>query len=211
MEVCQGLSTAFVVFDESSEAGGPGEGSFDDPSSGQQHETALGLRQFDDLERNAVFSGGGRWLLAGVALIDESDLHALSGLRLNGLGDTADFGPIIRVGGRDMQSQKMAKRVDGQWSFDPLFAFGAVISGASATLRGRAQGPAVEDDGGWQLAPARCKTQDDAQVLSQSLEASRLQPIAAPAGRRSPMAAGRSASSGTSTSRNPQNLQLISS
>ena len=41
MKVCQGLSTAFVVFDEFSEAGGPREGSFDDPSSGQQHETAL--------------------------------------------------------------------------------------------------------------------------------------------------------------------------
>ena len=80
MEVCQGLSTAFVVFDESSEAGGPGEGSFDDPSSGQQHETALGLRQFDDLEGNAAFSGSGRWFLPGIALIDESYLHVLSGL-----------------------------------------------------------------------------------------------------------------------------------
>jgi hypothetical protein len=59
MEVCHGLSEAFVVFDESSEAGGPGEGSFDDPSSGQQHETALGLRQFDDLERNAVLAAAG--------------------------------------------------------------------------------------------------------------------------------------------------------
>src|SRR5271165_6506267 len=146
------------------------------PSSGQQHETALGLLQFDDLERNAVFSGGGRWLLPDVALIDESDLHALSGLRLNSFGNTADFGPIIRVGGRDMQSQKMAKRVDGQVELRSLLAFGAVISGASAALRGRAQGPAVDDDGGWLLAPARCKTQDDAQVLSQSLEASRLQP-----------------------------------
>src|SRR5271165_2250760 len=143
---------------------------------GSNMKTALGLRQFDDLERNAVFSGGGRWLLPGVALIDECDLHALSGLRLNGLGDTADFGPIIRVGGRDMQSQKMAKRVDGQVELRSLLAFGAVISGASAALRGRAQGPAVGDDGGWLLAPARCKTQDDAQVLSQSLEASRLQP-----------------------------------
>ena len=134
MEVCQGLSTAFVVFDESSEAGGPGEGSFDDRSSGQQQETALGLRQFDDLEGNAAFSGSGRWFLPGIALIDESDLHVLSGLRLNGLGDTADFGAIIRVGGRDMQSQKMAKRVDGQVELRSLLAFGAVISGASAAL-----------------------------------------------------------------------------
>jgi len=32
------------------------------------------LRQFDDLERNAVFSGGGRWLLAGVALMGLSGI-----------------------------------------------------------------------------------------------------------------------------------------
>src|SRR5271166_2626301 len=138
--------------------------------------TALGLRQFDDLERSGVFSGGGRWLLPGVALIDECDLHALSGLRLNGLGDTADFGPIIRVGGRDMQSQKMAKRVDGQVELRSLLAFGAVISGASAALRRRAQGPAVDDCGARLRATTGGEAQDDAQVLSQGFEAARPQP-----------------------------------
>ena len=113
MEVREGLSASFVVFDEPSEAGDPGEGSLDTPPSGQQHEAALGLRQLDDVERNAVLGGGGRGLLSGVALIDKGDLDALSGLRLNGLGDPANFGAIAGVGGRDMQSQKMAQRIDG--------------------------------------------------------------------------------------------------
>jgi hypothetical protein len=54
---------------------------FDDPSSGQQHETALGLRQFDDLERNAVFNGGGRWLLPGVALRRDKRPFAIGNVR----------------------------------------------------------------------------------------------------------------------------------
>ena len=87
-----------------------------------------------------------------------------------------------------MQSQKMAKRVDGQVELRSLLAFGAVISCASAALRGRAQGPAVDDDGGWLRASARCKPQDDAQVLSQKSRSIPLSAIAAPAGRRSPMA-----------------------
>ena len=82
-----------------------------------------------------MFGGRRRWLLSRVALIDESDLHALSGLRLNGLGDPADFGAIVRVGGRDVKGQEMTKRVDGQMQFRPLLAFGAVVGGASAALR----------------------------------------------------------------------------
>lgn len=34
---------ALVIFDEAAEPRGPGEGSFDDPSSGQQDEALFGL------------------------------------------------------------------------------------------------------------------------------------------------------------------------
>lgn len=46
----------------------------------------------------------------------------------------------------------------------------------SAALRRRAQGPAVDDGGLRLLVPACGETQDDAQVPSQSLDASRTQP-----------------------------------
>jgi hypothetical protein len=35
-------------------------------------------------------------------LIDKGDFDAVARLRLNGLGDAADFGAIIGVGGRDV-------------------------------------------------------------------------------------------------------------
>ena len=68
MEVCQGLSTAFVVFDQvlPSRVAHAKDRSTTHRSSGQQHETALGLRQFDDLEGNAAFSGSSRWFLPAV-------------------------------------------------------------------------------------------------------------------------------------------------
>lgn len=153
MEVCEGLGASFVVFDEPSEAGRPGEGSLDDPSSWQQNESALGLRQLDDFEGNSVLGGRRRWLLARVSLVDEGDLDAFARLGLNGLGDPADLGAIVGVGGCDMQSQKMAERIDGQMQLRPLLAFGSVISRASAALGGRAQGAAVDDGGGRLLGP----------------------------------------------------------
>jgi hypothetical protein len=45
VEVSEGLGASFVVFDEPSEPGRPGEGSLDHPSSWQQDEAALSLRQ----------------------------------------------------------------------------------------------------------------------------------------------------------------------
>ena len=109
MEVGEGLGASLVVFDEPAEAGRPCEGSLDNPSSGQEHEAALGFRQRDDLERDALFSGRCGGLFSGIALVDESDLDVLAGFRLNGLGDGADLGAIVSVCGRDMEGQKMAK------------------------------------------------------------------------------------------------------
>jgi len=147
MEVGEGLGAPLVVFDEPAEAGSPCEGSLDNRSSGQEHEAALGLRQLDDLERDAMFSGRCGGLFSCIALVDKSDLDVLAGFRLNGLGDAADLGAIVSVCGRDMQGQKMAKGVDGEMQFRSLLAFGAVISRASAAFRRRAQGPAVDDGG----------------------------------------------------------------
>jgi hypothetical protein len=47
-------------------------------------------------------------------LIDESDFNARFGCRLDVLGDAADLGAVVGVGGRDMRSQQMPECVDGQ-------------------------------------------------------------------------------------------------
>jgi hypothetical protein len=60
----------FIVSAEPSEASGPGEASFHDPPSGQQHEAAFGLGVFHDFKPNAVLQGGFGRVRAGVALVD---------------------------------------------------------------------------------------------------------------------------------------------
>jgi len=132
MQVCEGLSGSFVVLDEPSEARGPCKGSLDDPSSWEQNEAAFCLRQFNHLDRDAVFCGSRSSSAAGVTLVDESDLDALPRRALNVSGDPAHFGAIVGVGGRHMQRQKMIKCIDGQMQLRSFLAFGAVV-GASGT------------------------------------------------------------------------------
>src|SRR6266851_10058485 len=57
----------FVVSCEATETGGPSEASFDDPSSGQQHEASFGLGVLDHLEPDAMLSRCLFGRLAGVA------------------------------------------------------------------------------------------------------------------------------------------------
>lgn len=87
METGECLGISLVILDKPSEPGGPREGSFDDPSTRQENEPTLGLRQFDDFELDAV---PGRRLLStftGIALVDPGDLDAVVGDGLNGLGE----------------------------------------------------------------------------------------------------------------------------
>ena len=58
VEACEDLGGPLIVLGEPSEAGGPGEGTLDDPSSGQENEAAFGLGQLDDAEFDAVLGGG---------------------------------------------------------------------------------------------------------------------------------------------------------
>src|SRR5579859_3150076 len=56
----------------------PGEGPFDDPASRQQNKPALRLRQFHDVQRDALGGGSLRGRFAGVALIDVGKLDAVA-------------------------------------------------------------------------------------------------------------------------------------
>jgi hypothetical protein len=84
----EGVGEPFVVSCESAEACGPGEASFDHPSSWQQDEAAFGLGVFDHLQLNAVLGRGIGCGLAGVSLIDIGQFQAAVGdlLELGNIG-----------------------------------------------------------------------------------------------------------------------------
>jgi len=135
MKVGERGGAALVIFDQSSKPRGPSEGTLHHPSSGQENEAALGLGQFDDAEFDAVLSGGGPGGFPGIALIDEGDFDVRLGRGLNGLGDAADLGAVVGVGGRDMQGQPMPERVDGQMQLRSLLALGPVVAGPCSAFR----------------------------------------------------------------------------
>ena len=52
--------------------------------------------------------------LTGIALIDTGQIDALAGRVLDGFGQGRDSRAIISAGGRDVQRQQVAERVDDQ-------------------------------------------------------------------------------------------------
>jgi len=73
------LGEVFVVPGESAEACGSGEASFHYPASRQQDKAALCLGTLDDLQLDAVAGCGTFSGLSGIALIDISKFHMVSG------------------------------------------------------------------------------------------------------------------------------------
>ena len=136
---------ALVVLDEAAETRGPGEGSLNDPSSGQQDEAFLGLRQLDDLEPDAVPPGGIGGSLPGVALVDIGQFDAVAGLGLDRCGQPLHLGSVFGAGRRDVQGDHMAQRVDGEVQLGALLALGPIVSRPFPTLGRGSQRPAVDD------------------------------------------------------------------
>jgi hypothetical protein len=123
MEVCEGAGIAFVVFDETTAAGRPGEGALDHPAPWPPGKAAFGLGSLDDLPIDAVIASGLGRLLDGVP-----------GDGLHGLRQTPDLGAVVGIGGRDVQGQEMAQRVDSQMDFRAFLAFGTIVACALAAL-----------------------------------------------------------------------------
>src|SRR5437588_11771687 len=74
----QRLWQALIVASQATKARHPGKTALYDPSAWQQDESSLGLGQFDDFQAHSLVFGCLCGLIARVALIDESQLHALS-------------------------------------------------------------------------------------------------------------------------------------
>ena len=170
MQAGEGFGEALVISHEPSEAGAPSEGALGDPAARQQHEAALGLGRLHHHEPDAVRRGlrGGR--LAGVALVDEGDLHALAGGVLYRRGEAVDLRPVLLVRRRDMQRQQLAQRVDGEMHLRALPSLGAVVPGARPALRRRLQGAAVENGSRGVRGAAGGDAQEDAQIIHHGRE-----------------------------------------
>ncbi len=134
MQTGQSAGVSLVVLDQTPTPGCPGKGAFHHPPPGQQHEASFGLWQFDDLQRDVLLFGGLSRRLVGVSLIDVGQCDALLGRLLDGLGETANRGAIIDVGGRDMQGQQMAERNHSPSTVGRTFA-GKVWDAQAAKLR----------------------------------------------------------------------------
>ena len=138
VEICERAGIALVVLDEASEADRPGEGALDHPGSRQQDEAALGLRQSDDLQCDAVLARSLSRPLPGVALIDIGEVDVIAGGGLDRLGELPDLGAVVGLGGRDVQRQEVAERVDSQVDLRAFLALGAIVFGPLAALGRRA-------------------------------------------------------------------------
>ncbi len=95
----ESLAESFVVTRESSKSSEPGEGSFDDPSSGEEDESSLRLGMLDDFQAYPLFLGVLSGVLARTALVDEGDLHALLADFLDLASQCRDLRSLALIGG----------------------------------------------------------------------------------------------------------------
>jgi hypothetical protein len=134
----------FIVSGEPSEASGPGEASFHDPPSGQQHEAAFGLGVFQNFKLDAVLQGGFGRVRAGVALVDLGQINGVPGLLLHLFSQRGDLHAIALMSRRDLQRHQVAQRVDCDVDLRALAPFGSVIACPCATLRRRLERTTVQ-------------------------------------------------------------------
>src|SRR5512134_912457 len=98
---------------------------FDHPATGQEHEAALGFCVLDDLQADAVGTGGGGRIVPGIALVDVGDLDTLAGGVLDGGGEVFDLGAVLVAGRGDVCGEQVAQRVDRDMQLGALLALGA--------------------------------------------------------------------------------------
>jgi hypothetical protein len=172
----EGLGEAFVVSGQAAESCGPGEASFDDPSTRQQDEAAFGLRVLDHLQVNAVPGGRAVSGLSGVALVDVGKFHVVSGDLLHRFGELLHLGAALLAGGGDMQGEQVAQGVHRSVHLGSFAPLGAIVSGPRTRLRRGLQHSAIHHHRrGLRLALGKL-AQQRAQVLHHDLEASGTDP-----------------------------------
>jgi hypothetical protein len=105
------------------------------------------LSYWSEQTQHAVAGRGLMGVWTGIALVDKDDLDGVAGHLLDLLSQVSHLSPLLFIGRGDMQSQQVAQGINRHVNFTALFAFMAVIAGATATFRGRLQRPAIQNRG----------------------------------------------------------------
>jgi hypothetical protein len=166
---------SFVVSGESSEARGPGEASFHDPSSWQRDEASFGHGVLDDFKLYTVLQGGFGRVRTGVALVDISQIDRMTGDLLHP-GQCGDLRTVAVVCGRDLQRHQMAQRIDRDMDLRALAPLGSVVACPRAALRRRLQRAAVQTDRRRLVRAPTTLTQKRLDIRDQNLEHTRFHP-----------------------------------
>lgn len=135
MKALQHVGQPLLIPGETSESAHPAEIPFHHPAPGQEHKAPLDLGQFDDLERDAVVSGGLAWRLTGVPLVHVGQRHRLPGRLLHGGRQVSDLGLVLVIGGRDMQGEQLTQRINGEVDLGALAPFGPIPARAIPAFR----------------------------------------------------------------------------
>src|SRR5450759_2657292 len=145
----QRLWQPFIVASQATKTRHPGKTALHEPTPRQQHETALGMWQLDDLQLHTLLFGLLSRHFARVSLIDKGQFHRVPGDVLHGLSQFAYLGTVLFIGGRDMQRQQMAQRINCQMHLAPFTSFRSIVACSMSTFWARLQRPAIEDCCRW--------------------------------------------------------------
>ena len=120
----ESLGETLVVSRQTSEPCRPCKATFNHPSARQKDETTLRLGVFNDFQADAMTFGRLRCSVAGIALINISQLHRLSREFLHRRRELLHLIAILLIGRSDMQREQFSKGIDRRMNFAPLAAFG---------------------------------------------------------------------------------------
>ena len=121
-ETRQGFRQAFVVARQAAKTSHPTEAPFDNPAARQEHKALLSFWQLDEDQPRALLFRCLSGFLAGLSLIDKSDLDRMPGHLLYLFRQFSDLGSVLLVGRGDVQSQQMTQGVHRHVGFAPFFS-----------------------------------------------------------------------------------------
>ncbi len=94
---------------------------------------------FDGFQADAMFFGDVGSYIAGVALIDESDLDCLPCSVLR------DLSPVMLICRCNQERQQISQRINRHLHFAAIATLGSIVSSMFATFGRRLYGPAAEN------------------------------------------------------------------
>lgn len=169
MPTGESCGESFVVTSESAESNQPAEGSLDDPSPWQQHET-LCLGMFNDFQLDRMSLCLRRCRLTGIALIHKGQFHRLLGHFLNLFGKFSHLRPILFIRRCHQHGQQFAMRTHSRMSLGAFVAFSAIEACANSAFGSRLQRPGVQDNGRRILRSLSIQLNHQTQIMSNRLK-----------------------------------------